>query len=161
MAMKEFLIRLVDWFYFPFIRKYIPQQMFRYAFCGVANLCFEIVIYAVCYNFIFDKANWDLGFVVISPHIAALLVSSPIATLTGYWLQKNITFKTSPLRGGTQFFRYVMVYLVNLGINYVGLKLLVDVWHIYPTPSKMIVTAIAVIFSYLMQRHFTFWRPRK
>ena len=158
--MKKFLTRWINWFYFPFIRKYIPLEMFRYAFCGVGNLGFEIVMYAVCYNFVFDKTNLDLGFKVISPHVAALLLSSPVAALTGYWLQKNITFRTSPLRGRTQFFRYVMVYLINLGINYPGVRLLVEVFGFYPTPSKMAITVVTVIFSFLMQKYFTFWRPK-
>lgn len=158
--MRELLTKLVDWFYFPFIQRYIPRDLFRYAFCGVANIGFEILIYFLCYHFVFDKANWDLGLVVISPHIAALLVSSPIATLTGFWLQKNITFESTSWHSAGQFFRYLMVYGVNLGVNYAGLKLLVDIYGFFPTPSKLGVTLVTVIFSFLMQKYFTFRRPR-
>lgn len=160
--MKKFLTKLIDRFYFPFIRKYIPIDLFRYAACGGANMVvFDWALYAVLYNFVFDRVNWDLGFVVISPHIAALLVSSPIYALTGFWLNKNIAFKESPLRESTQFFRYVMVYAVNLVISYAGLKLFVEVFHIYPTPSKILISLITIAFSFVMQKYFTFWRPKK
>lgn len=159
--MKRFLTRLIDALYFPFLRKYLPRDLFRYAACGGGNLVFDWLLYFVCYNYVFDRVNWDLGFVVISPHIAALLVSSPISALTGFWLQKNITFQASPLRSSTQLFRYILVYGVNLVINYAGLKLLVEVCHFWATPSKMAITVVTVIFSYLMQKHFTFWRPKE
>ena len=53
-----------------------------------------------------------------------------------------------------------MVYLINLGINYPGVRLLVEVFGFYPTPSKMAITVVTVIFSFLMQKYFTFWRPK-
>ena len=159
--MKEFLTKAVDWFYFPFIRKYIPRELFRYGFCGVANLLFDWFLYFICYNYIFDKVNWDIGIFVFSPHIASKLISSPVAVLTGFWLQKNITFKASPLRNTTQLLRYLLVYAVNLLINIVGIKLLVEQFGVWATPSNMLMTVITVIFSFLMQKYFTFWRPRK
>jgi len=159
--MKKRIIQIIDWFYFPFLRKYIPKELFRYAFCGAANLLFDWILYFVCYHYIFDKVNWDIGIFVFSPHIASKLVSSPIATLTGFWLQKNITFQASPLRNMTQFFRYLMVYGVNLLINIVLIKLLVEQFGFWATPANMAVTLVTVAFSFLMQKYFTFWRPRK
>ena len=158
--MKKILTRLVDWFYFPFLRKYIPLELFRYAFCGAVNLLFDWFLYFICYNFIFDKLNWDVGFFVFSPHIASKLVSSPIAVLTGFWLQKNITFVASPLRDTTQLFRYLLVYAANLLINIFGIKLLVEQFGFWATPSNMAVSVVTIALSFLLQKYFTFWRPK-
>lgn len=158
--MKRFLTKIIDWFYLPFIRKFIPKDMFRYAACGGGNLLFDWVLFFLLYHFVFDKMNWDLGWVVISPHIAALLVSFPISTLTGFWLQNNIAFSGSPLREHTKLLRYFMVVGVNLLINYAGLKLFVEGFHFYPTPSKMAITLVTVVVSYLSQKYFTFYKPR-
>ncbi len=161
MSMKRLLIRWIDRLYVPWVRRYIPREVFRYAVCGGANLLFDWFLYFVCYNGVFYQVNWDVGFFVFSPHIASKLVSSPIALLTGFWLQKNITFRASPLRSGTQLFRYLAVYAVNLLINVAGIKLLVERFGVWATPSNMLVTLITILFSYLMQKHFTFGRPRK
>jgi putative flippase GtrA len=83
-------------------------------------------------------------------------VTFPITVLTGFLLQKYVTFSNSYLRGGVQLFRYFLVVIANLMINYAGLKLLVDGLHFYPTPWKMIITVFTVIFSYLSQKKFTF-----
>jgi putative flippase GtrA len=97
-----------------------------------------------------------LGFVTISPHIAALFVTFPITLFTGFLLQKYVTFTASDLRGREQLIRYIAVVGVNLLINYFGLKLLVELLHFYATPSKMVVTVICTIFSYFSQKTFTF-----
>lgn len=159
--MKRFLTRLIDALYFPFLRKYLPPDLFRYAFCGGVTVLFDWLLFFVCYNYVFDKINWDIGIFVFSPYVASKLVSSPIAALTGFWLQKNITFQASPLRGATQLFRYLLVYAVNLLINILGIKLLHEQFGFWATPANMTVTVITVIFSYLMQKHFTFWRPKE
>ncbi|MBP9018136.1 MAG: GtrA family protein, partial [Paludibacteraceae bacterium] len=70
--------------------------------------------------------------------------------------QKYVTFSASYLRGHVQLRRYLLVVMINLGLNYVGLKLFVELAHFYPTPSKMLITIITTLFSYFAQKKFTF-----
>ncbi len=130
--------------------------MFRYGITGVANVLFDWVLYFAFYNFILSREDLHLGILTFSAPIAALACSFPISFLSGFLLQKYVTFSASSLRGRVQLIRYLMVVLLNLGLNYGGLKLFVEVWHFYPTPSKMIITVIATLISYIGQKKFTF-----
>jgi putative flippase GtrA len=85
-----------------------------------------------------------------------LLIVFPITLLTGFWLNKYVTFTQSSLRGYKQLWRYILIVAVNLLVNYFGLKLFVEVCGIYPTPSKMIITIITVAISFFGQKYFTF-----
>jgi len=114
------------------------------------------VLYFITYNFIIQKRFIDLTFIVVSPHIAALCIVFPITLLTGFWLNKYITFTQSSLTGTTQLFRYIMIVALNLAINYFGLKLCVEVWQWYPTPSKIVITLLTVIISFIGQKYFSF-----
>jgi putative flippase GtrA len=49
-----------------------------------------------------------------------------------------------------------MVVLACLFLNYGFLKLFVDVFGWYPTPSKLMTTLFVVAFSYLTQKNYTF-----
>ncbi len=149
------IARLIDYFY-PMFRNYMSRDFFRYGACGVGNLGFDLFLFFIIYNFIIKKQFINLGFVVISPHIASLLITFPITLITGFLLQKYVTFTQSNLRGRKQLFRYVSVVGINLMINYFGLKFLVEVLGFYPTISKMIIMVITVIVSYLLQKNFTF-----
>lgn len=146
---------IIDFFYPPF-RRFFSRQFFRYAVSGAANLVFDWMLYFAIYNYVIQKQFISLGFVTVSPHISALLITFPITLLSGFLLQKYVTFTASQLRGKDQLVRYMAVVGVNLLINYFGLKLLVEVLHLYPTPSKMVVTVICTIFSYFSQKKFTF-----
>lgn len=149
------LTRVIDFFYPPF-KRWLPLDLFRYVACGGGNVVFDWVLYFCFYNFIFAKANVDLGLLVFKPHIAALVFTFPITLLSGFYLSRKITFSGSVLRGRIQLFRYLVIVGVNLLINYICLKIMVDWMHIYPTPAKMITTVFTTLFSYFAQKHYSF-----
>jgi len=149
------IIRIVDWFYFPFLR-FIPIQIFRYAVTGGANTVLDLLLYFVFYRYVLDMQIVDLGFVAISPHIAAFLLVFPITFLTGFLLAKYVTFTGSELRGKIQLFRYGVTVAGAIILNYVFLKLFVEYAGLYATLSKGLTTIIVVIYSYVLQRYFSF-----
>lgn len=152
---SNLFIRTIEWFYPPF-RKFIPPETFRYAASGGLNTALDIFLYFVFYNFILDKQVVDLGFVAISPYIAAFIFVFPITFATGFLLAKYVTFLDSPLRGKVQLIRYGISVGGSILLNYICLKIFVEYLLIWPTVSKMITTVIVVIYSYLIQRYFTF-----
>jgi putative flippase GtrA len=153
--MQKFIIRVIDTFYFLFAWL-MPIKTYRYAVCGGSNLVFDISLYFFIYNFVIAKRFIDLGVVVLSPHIATLFIVFPITFLTGFLLQKYVTFQDSNLPGRVQFFRYFMVGLGSLLISYASMKLLVEILHFYPTPSRLITIIITVIYGYILQTNYSF-----
>jgi len=97
-----------------------------------------------------------VGTVVISPHIAAFLASFCITFPVGFFLSRYVVFTESNVRGRIQLFRYFLLVLGCIALNYMFLKLFVEQFHIYATVSKIMTTAIVVCFSYFTQKHFTF-----
>ncbi len=154
-ALIRFIEKLILWFYPPF-KKFMPVQTFKYAATGGANTALDIFLFFIFYNFVLDKALVDLGFVTISPHIAAFIMSFIITFPIGFILAKYISFPGSFLRKRIQFFRYGLSVMGSVLLNYVFLKLFVEVCEWYPTPSKMATTFIVILFSYTAQKYFTF-----
>ena len=161
--LAQIITRIIDFFYVPF-RKVMSEQVFRYAACGGGNLVLDWVLYFVIYNYIIGHEIVELRFEIgdfileqaISPHIATLCIVFPITLLTGFWLNKYVTFAQSNLRGVRQLVRYISVVCLNLAINYLGLKLCVDIWGWYPTPSKIAITLVTVVISYFAQKYYSF-----
>jgi putative flippase GtrA len=71
-------------------------------------------------------------------------------------LMRHIVFPGSNLHGRVQLFRYFLLVLICVILNYFFIRLFVERFHLYPTISKIITTAIVVSFSYLTQKNFTF-----
>ena len=149
------IIRLIDWFYFPVFR-FIPNEIFRYAFTGGLNTAFDLFLYFIIYRYMLDMQIVDLGFVAISAHIAAFLIVFPVTFTTGFVLAKYVTFSASELQGRIQLFRYGVTVFGSIMLNYVFLKLFVEYFGWFATFSKAITTVIVVIYSYISQRYFSF-----
>jgi len=159
-SIRDVIIRIVDSFYFPFLR-FIPVEIFRYAVTGGANTLFDILLYFVFYRYVLDRQIVELGFVAISPHIAAFLIVFPITFITGFLLAKYVTFTASELRGKIQLFRYGLTVAGAIFLNYVLLKVFVEQFGWYATFSKIVTTVIVVTYSYLFQRYFSFQTAKK
>lgn len=154
-SIRTFLFSFIDLFY-PFFKKFMPLQTFRYAACGGGNTAFSIFIYFVSYNFILQKQIVHLPFIAISPHIAALLIAFLITFPIGFYLNMFVVFEGSFLRRRIQLFRYFMVVTISLLLNYLFMKLFVEKFGWYPTPSLIVTNVIVITFSYISQRHFSF-----
>jgi putative flippase GtrA len=153
--LKKWIIAFIDLFYPPF-RKIMPIQTFRYAACGGANTFLDIFIFFISYNYILHKQVLDLGFFAFKPYIAAFIISFCVSFPTGFFLMRNVVFTESTLHGRVQLFRYFVLVVVCIVLNYVFLKLFVEQFNLYPTVAKIFTTAIVVSFSYLTQKHYTF-----
>ena len=159
--LAQIITKIIDFFYRPF-SNWMSEQLFRYAACGGGNLVLDWVLYFLIYNLVIghDLVYFHLSpftfQLCLTPHIATLCIVFPITLLTGFLLQKYVTFSQSELNSWRQLGRYILIVAINLAINYFGLKLCVETLGWYPTPSKMLITLITVAVSYLGQKYFTF-----
>ena len=147
--------RFIDWLYIPF-KKLIPEETFRYTVCGGSNTMLDIFLYFVCYHFILNNNVLQIGSIAISPHIAAFIIVFPITFSTGFLLSRYITFTESKRRKRIQLFRYGLTVLICIFLNYILLKLFVEYYKIYPTPSKILTSVIVIIYSYISNKYYTF-----
>ena len=163
--LAQIITKIIDFFYSPF-RKVMSEQLFRYAACGGGNLVLDWILYFLVYNFVIGhelvyislpfREGMGVGSLCLTPHIAALCIVFPITLLTGFWLQKYVTFTASRLNSWRQLMRYITIVAVNLAVNYFGLKLCVETFGWYPTPSKMLITVVTIAISYFGQKYYSF-----
>lgn len=152
---RKMILAAVDLFY-PLFQKMMPLQTFRYAACGGFNTCLDISLFFISYNYILDKQPVHLPFLTIGPHIAAFLIGFTVTFPIGFYLSRYVVFQATSVAKREQLGKYFMVVLGCLLLNYGFLKLFVDVFGWYPTPSKLLTTVFVVAFSYVSQKNFTF-----
>lgn len=153
--MRDFILPLIDFFYPPF-RRFMNLQTFRYAAAGGGNTLLGFLIYFISFKYVLKEKELHFGFYAFKAHIAALFISFCITFPIGFFMSKYVVFNDSTMKGRVQLFRYFMICMFNLALNYILLKILVEVFHIYPVIAQVITTSIVIIFSYLAQRHFSF-----
>lgn len=153
---QQLLIRLVDWLYITPFKRLVSRDIFAYGLCGGANMALDTLWYFVIYHYIVAERFIDLGVVVVSPHIASLIVVFPITFFTGFWLNRNVAFRATEYKSRGQLIRYAVSVVGSIALNYLCMKLFVEHLYIWPTPSKILTTAVSVVYSFLAAKYFTF-----
>ena len=153
------VLGLVDFFYPP-LRRFMPLQTYRYAACGGSNTAFNILLFFIIHNFVLHNQVLHIGRIAISSHVAAFLIAFCITFPIGFYLSMYVVFHGSYLKRRIQLVRYFAVAVTCIFINYALLKLFVDHWGWYPTPSLMLTAVIVVAFSYVSQKHFSFKKEK-
>lgn len=151
----NWLLPLIDFFYPPF-KRVMPLQTFRYAAAGGMNTLLGFLVYTLGFTLLFEGQVYDLGFYAFKAHSASLFLSFMVTFPIGFFLSKYVVFIDSALEGRVQLFRYLMVCLFNLVLNYILLKVLVEQLYIHAVPAQIITVVVVVLFSYLAQRNFSF-----
>ena len=123
-------------------------QTFRYAASGGGNtllglyhLFYQLQIYFA------RKSNLILAFMLSKPHVAALFISFCVTFPIGFFMSKYVVFSDSTMKGRIQLFRYFMICLFNLVLNYILLKILVESAHIYPVFAQVLTTSIVIVIQ--------------
>ncbi|HQW45001.1 MAG: GtrA family protein [Chitinophagaceae bacterium] len=152
---RDLVLPIIDFFYPPF-KKLMNLQTFRYAASGGGNTLLGLIIYYISYKYIFAEKVFKFDFYAFEGHIAALIVSFCITFPVGFFMSKYVVFNDSKMKGRIQLFRYFMICLFNLALNYLLLKVFVEKFNIYPVIAQVFTIAIVVAFSYVAQRNFSF-----
>ena len=156
MWLAKRLINIVDALYIKPLHGLVSRNLFGYGLCGAVNMSLDILWYYLVYHYLVCERFIDMGVVVMSPHILSLFIVFPITFFTGFWLNRNVAFRTTTTSTNKQLIIYTLTVVGSILINYACMKLFVEVCSIWPTPSKMLTTAVSVCYSYLMARYITF-----
>lgn len=152
---RDFVLPIIDFFYPPF-KKLMNLQTFRYAASGGGNTLLGLAVYYVAFKYIFAEKVFHFGISAFKGHTAALILSFLVTFPVGFFMSKYVVFSDSNMKGRIQLFRYLLICLFNLGLNYILLKVLVENFHLYPVIAEVITISVVVIFSYIAQRNFSF-----
>ena len=158
MSIVALITKAIDLVYIKPLRAIVPQQVFRYLACGAITALLDAVWYYLIYHYVVSEQFIELGRVVVSPHIAALCVVFPITFFTGFWLNRNVAFRVAELSSLPQLAKYTLSVVGSIVVNYICMKLFVEVFGFWATPSKILTTTVTAIYSFLVGRYFTFRR---
>jgi putative flippase GtrA len=145
----------IEFFYPPF-KKIMSMQLFKYAACGSFVMAIDFAIYFITYQFILNERNFAIGFTTLSPHVASISLSFLCSFPIGFFLQRNITFSGSSLRGRVQLFRYLVIVAICFALNIFFIKLFIEYYDMNAIMAKLLTIVLVVTFSYFTQKHYSF-----
>jgi len=139
------------------LKKLLKSKIFRYFISAGVATWVDITVYFLAYNYLYKKLDFDLfGMYVVSAPSASLLLSYTIGLLTNFTITKMLVFKESELATYKQLFRYVIVAIFVLILNYIAMRFLIRQLDWFPTVSRA-VSAISIgLLSFVIHKSFSF-----
>lgn len=128
----------------------------RYIISGGTATGVDVVSFFIIYNYILQKSNLEFGHIHIGAHIASLCASFTLGLITNFLITKYFVFSESNIRGREQFVRYILVAAITFVGNYFMMKLLVDVFSVWPTMARLVAVGTIAILSFRLHKVFTF-----
>ncbi|RYD53555.1 MAG: GtrA family protein [Sphingobacteriales bacterium] len=154
-ATRRTILTVIDFVHRPFAR-WIDPQTFRYLASGGSNALMNLVVYFIAYNFVLHQQPVTVLGYTIAPHVGAFVIAFCISFPYGFLMSRYVVFTESNLRGRVQLFRYSLLVLVCIWLNYILIKLFVESMQFFPSIANAVTQAIVALFSYTTQRFFTF-----
>lgn len=128
----------------------------RYILSGGIATGVDVVTFFIMINYILQKNDLIFAHVHISAHIAALCVSFSLGLITNFLITKYFVFNESNIKGREQFLRYILVAAITFVGNYFMMKILVEVFNVWPTFARLIAVGTIAVLSYRLHKVFTF-----
>ena len=129
------------------IRKH--KKLFDYVFYSIISSGINVLVYLICYNFIF--AN------IIFSNSIAYIFSITISFL----LNKKVVFKNDSNRIFRQMFAYLVVKTIALFIDTAVLHVLKDMLHMSNFWAKIIANCSTTISNYSLNNLWVFKKETK
>ncbi len=129
------------------------QVKIRFVFVGMWNTVFGYLAFYLLdtlFTHVFQKRYFA--------YMSALILAQVLAVVNAYFIHKRITFKSKIKDNGLvrEFLRFSLTYAFTFCINLMLLPFFVEILHIIPKISGIILIAITMIISYIGHSKFSF-----
>ena len=125
----------------------MQSQKLRFLLVGGFNTVFSYLLFAF-----FVK-------IIEMPYQAALIINYIISTNVSIFTMRYYVFRSFGDLG-KEYCKAFGVYLLILGLNYVAMYMMVDVWHMDELVAQAIYTVVITFFTYFMHKYVSFAKSK-
>ena len=119
------------------IFEFLQSRVFKYFIAAGVATVVDVGLYYLCFNYLFEKQPVTLfdSFVLKATTIS-LVISYSCGLVTNFSISKFLVFTDSEMKTTSAFFRFVMVALFVLMLNYFFMDFLIHQLLWYPTIAR-------------------------
>jgi putative flippase GtrA len=139
------------------LQKLLASRIFRYFISAGLATWVDVVIYFLAFNYLYEKS--DIVFtegIVVASTTASLVMSYTAGLITNFTLTKMLVFKESDLQTHKQLFRYILVALLVLALNWLLMRFLIRSMDWYPTIARATSAILVGVLSFSIHKVFSF-----
>ena len=123
----------------------LQNKIFRYFVSAGLATWVDITVYFLAYNYLYQKMDIEVfDMYTISAATASFLIT------------RYLVFSESELEFHKQLFRYVLVALLVLALNWGFMRILIRELEWYPTISRAVSALVIGMLSFVIHKTFSF-----
>ncbi len=139
------------------LKSLFANKVFRYFISAGIATWVDITVYFLAFNYLYQKLDINLfNLITVSAATASLILSYTCGLITNFTISKFMVFKESNLETHKQLFRYVMVAIVILFLNYFMMSFLIKTLDWYPTIARATSALSIGVLSFVIHKSFSF-----
>lgn len=133
------------------------NKLFRYFISAGLATWVDITVYFLSFNYLYQKSDISIfNLYTVSAATASLFLSYTMGLLTNFMITRYLVFNDSELEFHKQLFRYVLVAVLVLAMNWLLMRLLIRGFDWWPTLARA-TSALAIgMLSFVIHKTFSF-----
>ena len=135
----------------------LQNNIFRYFVSAGLATWVDITVYFLAYNYLYQKMDFEVfDAYTISAATASLFLSYTFGLLTNFLITRYLVFSESELEFHKQLFRYVLVALLVLALNWGFMRILIRELEWVPTIARAVCALVIGKLSFVIHKTFSF-----
>nr|WP_109209922.1 GtrA family protein [Microbacterium ureisolvens] len=133
-------------------RRVVHDEKVRFLAVGGTNTVVGFLLFAAFESWIFRDVPYG--------YLISLVLSYAIAIVLAFFLYRRFVFRVSG-NVVTDFVRFVSVYALSIGINFLALPALVEIGGVPPIIAQAVVLVCTTVVSFVGHKFFSFRRSTR
>lgn len=124
------------------------RQFLKFSVVGVISTLLDYGVFAL------------LSSLIHVPYLLANILSFSLAVMNSYYLNRRWTYRSQHPNWKGEGLKYLIVYIIGLGISEFILFVLVDRWQIHQLLAKAVSVCLVIFWNYSGTRFWAFRHQR-
>jgi putative flippase GtrA len=136
--------------------KLLKNQVFRFVLSAGMGFLVDVSAFYLFYHNLLTQHSYKILGVSLRNSTVSLAISFFLGVVVNFLITRYFVFRDSKSKPSKQFIRFVLVAIIGFFANLAAVKILIQVFGLYPPVARPIAALSLFFASYFIHKVFSF-----
>ena len=136
--------------------KLLKNQVFRFVLSAGMGFLVDVSVFYLFYHNLLTQHSYKILGVNLRNSTVSLAISFFLGVMVNFLMTKYLVFQKSKSKPSKQFIRFISVAIIGFFANLAAVKILIQVFGLYPPVARPIAALSLFFASYFIHKVFSF-----
>jgi putative flippase GtrA len=136
--------------------KLLKNQVFRFVLSAGMGFLVDVSTFYLFYHNLLTQHSYKILGVSLRNSTVSLAISFFLGVVVNFVMTKYLVFNASKSKPSKQFIRFISVAIIGFFANLAAVKILIQVFGLYPPVARPIAALSLFFASYFIHKVFSF-----